>query len=391
MVAEVIIISQVRALNRIFDYQVPTELVGTIRVGSKVLVPFGSYKTLTDAFEIGLKEKSSYKLKEIVKLEEKLSISIQHMELAKKMAKRYFCNISDCIKLMLPPGTLGKEIGHRIKEKSREFVYLKQEVEEIEQAIKEKKVKSEKQIRILRFLMEHDGVLVTDLECFTDTSRTIMKTLEKNGYVEIIAKEVERNPIVNKNTKKSEKIQLNQQQQQAYETIKKSIEEQKYEKYLLYGVTGSGKTEVYLQLIEAVIQNNRTAMMLVPEISLTPQMVQRFIARFGKERLAVLHSKLSLGERYDQWMRIKKKEANIVIGARSAVFAPIENLGMIILDEEHDSSYKSDTTPRYHVKDIAKEMKAYEPDVMVQFKVKEEKREAILKAILGEKNIELLQ
>lgn len=114
-----------------------------------------------------------------------------------------------------------------------------------------------------------------------------------------------------------------------------------------------GKTEIYLQLIEEVIKRNKAAIMLVPEISLTPQMVQRFMARFGEEKLAVMHSKLSLGERYDQWMRIKRKEASIVIGARSAIFAPIENLGMIILDEEHDLSYKSDTTPRYHVKDIA--------------------------------------
>jgi len=356
MVAEVIIISQAKDLNRVFDYQIPAEFVGIIRVGSKVLVPFGSYKTLSDAFVINIKEDSKYKLKEIVKVEEKFSISEQYIELAKNMSKEYFCNISDCIKLMLPPGTLTKELGHRVKEKSRDFVYLKQDIEETEQAIQEKKVKSDKQIRILKFLMENDGVLLTDLECFTDTSRSIMKTLEKNGYIEIIQKEVERNPIANKNIKQSSKIELNIEQKNAYQTIKQSIDNDKFEQYLIYGVTGSGKTEIYLQLIEDVIKKNRTAIMLVPEISLTPQMIQRFVARFGEEKLAVLHSKLSLGERYDQWMRIKKKEASIVIGARSAIFAPIEDLGIVILDEEHDSSYKSDTAPRYHVKDIAKQL-----------------------------------
>ena len=118
-----------------------------------------------------------------------------------------------------------------------------------------------------------------------------------------------------------------------------------FEEFLLYGVTGSGKTEVYLQLIQEAIENNKTAIVLVPEISLTPQMLDRFIARFGKEQIAVLHSKLSIGERHDEWERIKEEKAKIVIGARSAIFAPIKNLGIIIIDEEHDSSYKSESTP----------------------------------------------
>ena len=120
--------------------------------------------------------------------------------------------------------------------------------------------------------------------------------------------------------------------------------------FLLFGVTGSGKTEVYLQLIEKVLNIGKTSVMLVPEISLTPQTVDRFIARFGQDEIAILHSKLSVGERYDQWYKIKNGEAKIVIGARSAIFAPISNLGLIIIDEEHDSSYKSEMTPRYNVK-----------------------------------------
>ena len=123
---------------------------------------------------------------------------------------------------------------------------------------------------------------------------------------------------------------------------------------MLYGVTGSGKTEVYLQLIEKVLNIGKNAIVLVPEISLTPQMLDRFISRFGKEEIAILHSKLSIGERHDEWERIREKKARIVIGARSAIFAPIENIGIIIIDEEHDSSYKSETNPRYNAKEIAK-------------------------------------
>ena len=142
-------------------------------------------------------------------------------------------------------------------------------------------------------------------------------------------------------------------QPQAIDAICRSIEAGNREQTLM-GVTGSGKTEVYLQLIQEAIENNKTAIVLVPEISLTPQMLDRFIARFGKKQIAVLHSKLSIGERHDEWERIKEEKAKIVIGARSAIFAPIKNLGIIIIDEEHDSSYKSESTPKYNAKEIAK-------------------------------------
>ena len=135
--------------------------------------------------------------------------------------------------------------------------------------------------------------------------------------------------------------------------ISDSMEEKTFEEFLIYGVTGSGKTEVYLQLIEKCLKNNNSAIVLVPEISLTPQMIDRFIARFGKEKIAVLHSKLSIGERHDEWLRIKEGEAKIVIGARSAIFAPVKNLGIIIIDEEHDSSYKSESDPKYEAKEVA--------------------------------------
>ena len=146
---------------------------------------------------------------------------------------------------------------------------------------------------------------------------------------------------------------MTDEQKVAFDKIAKAIDEKKYEQFLLYGITGSGKTEVYLQLINKVIQEGKSAIVLVPEISLTPQMLDRFISRFGKEQIAVLHSKLSIGERHDEWERIKQGKARIVIGARSAIFAPVKNLGIIIIDEEHDSSYKSESSPKYNAKEVA--------------------------------------
>ena len=154
--------------------------------------------------------------------------------------------------------------------------------------------------------------------------------------------------------KKTSKLKFTDEQQYAYDKISFAMDKNNYGEYLIYGVTGSGKTEIYLQLIENALRNNKTSIMLVPEISLTPQTVDRFIARFGEENIAVLHSKLSIGERFDQWNKIKNGQAKIVIGARSAIFAPIKDLGIIIIDEEHDSSYKSESTPRYNAKDIAR-------------------------------------
>ena len=188
---------------------------------------------------------------------------------------------------------------------------------------------------------------------FTNCSRAIVNTLIKNGYIEVLEKKIERDPLANKKIEKTSKLNLTEEQKIAYNKIEQAIENRKYESFLLYGVTGSGKTEVYLQLIEKTLEKNRKAIVLVPEISLTPQMIERFIARFGKEEIAVIHSKLSIGERHDEWNKIKEGEAKIIIGARSAIFAPVKDLGIIIIDEEHDSSYKSEATPKYQAKDIA--------------------------------------
>lgn len=353
MVAQVIINSNVRDLNKTFDYSVPNDMQASIFIGSRILVPFGRSKEYVEAFVIGFKEKSDFKLKDIAKIEDNKYLSAKEINLAKLMSKRYFCNISDCIKLMLPPGTTTTKFENRVNDKMMKFVYLLKDTEEIERDIDEKILKSDKQIRALNFLILNEEVSMQDLQQFSDVSPSIIKTLEKKGYIEIVEKEIERNPFIHKVVEKTSNLKLSGEQKEAYESVKKYIDKEEYKEFLLFGITGSGKTEVYLQLIEQVLLKGKSSILLVPEISLTPQTVDRFISRFGEKKIAVLHSKLSIGERYDQWKKIQRGEAKIIIGARSAIFAPVRNLGIIIIDEEHDESYKSETNPRYNAKDIA--------------------------------------
>lgn len=303
MVAEVIINRSAKKLNRTFDYNIPNDLKDFVIIGSKVLVPFGNSKKLEEAYVVGIKEKSEFEVKDIVKLED--SLTNFQIKLAKWMAKHYFCNVSDCIKLMQTPGTGRKE--NKIQDKKINCIYLKKNIEEIEYYIETGKIKSEKQKRILKFVKDNEGCTMPEIEMFTDTSRAIINTLVKNEYLEIVEKIVERDPLQNKKIIQTQNLKLTDEQTLAYKQIENAINNNEFKEFLLYGVTGSGKTEVYLQLIKKVIDDNKTAIVLVPEISLTPQMLDRFISRFGKDKIAVLHSKLSIGERHDEWKKIKER------------------------------------------------------------------------------------
>ncbi len=344
MVAEVIINRTAKKLNRTFDYAIPKELTDLIFIGSKVLVPFGKSGKLEEAFVVNIKEKSNFKVKEIEKVENNLTEN--QIELAQWMSKEYFCNVSDCIKLMLTPGTKSKE--NKTKDKKIQSVYLKKEILEIEN------LKTEKQKAVFEFVAKNEGITIPEIEEQTNCTRAIVKTLAKNGYLEIIDKVIKRDPLKAKKIERTVDLNLTEEQEYAYCRIKEEIENNHYSEFLLHGITGSGKTEIYLQLIEETIKREKTAIVLVPEISLTPQMLDRFISRFGKDKIAVLHSKLSIGERFDEWNRIKEDDVKIVIGARLAIFAPLKNLGIIIIDEEHDASYKSESNPKYDAKQVAK-------------------------------------
>lgn len=241
MFAEIIINSNARALNRIFDYMVPQSLESEIAVGSRVLVPFGKGSKLEDGFVIQLKEKSEFAIKEICQINKNESLTEENIVLAKLMARKYFCNISDCIKLMLPPGTGGKKLESRVKEKFGNFVFLKKEEEEIDFLIRTGKLKSEKHIRVAKFLLDQDGIYISDLEILTDVSKSILKTMEKNGILEIVEKPIQRNPFARKKVEKDTPKILTEEQKYCFNGIAEDIEEGQYSKNLIFGITGSRK------------------------------------------------------------------------------------------------------------------------------------------------------
>lgn len=341
MIAEVIVNSSANELNRVFDYEVSEDYtVGeNIDVGYRVLVPFANRKQLDIGYIIGFKETSNFKCKKIARVVD-IAFDKPRIDVAKWMALRYFCNLSDVLRLLVPPGTSNKI--DNVKVKTERWVRLLD---------KENKKITEKQQKIVDFLIDNKEIPVAILLDVTGTSSAVLNTLEKNGVVESFEVEVSRNPFINKHVKRTSALPLTKEQENVINQIKIG----EFGEYLIHGVTGSGKTEIYLQLIEKVLSMNKTAIVLVPEISLTPQITDRFLSRFGRI-IAILHSKLSQGERYDEWRRIQKGEAKIVIGARSALFAPIKDIGIIIIDEEHDASYKSETTPKYDAREVAEKI-----------------------------------
>lgn len=309
----------------------------------RVLIPFGERKIYEVGYVVNLKEESEYRCKKIIKVIDKV-FDDEKLELAKWLSEEYYCNLSDAIRLLVPPGT-GTSVD-RIKTKTEKCVYLSSEYNL-------ENIKSDKHKKVINFLLDNEYVPKNVLKELVDVSDSVLKTLEKNKQIVVKDVEISRDPFWNKQIKKSSSLKLTEEQRQVLE----SIDINRYDKYLIHGVTGSGKTEVYLQLIENVLNCNKTAIMLVPEISLTPQMSDRFLARFG-DVVAILHSGLSLGERYDEWKKINEGKAKIIIGARSAIFAPVNNIGIIIVDEEHDSSYKSETVPKYDAKEVANHIAA---------------------------------
>jgi len=240
-----------------------------------------------------------------------------------------------------------------VKVKYKDIVKLAKDPEEIENEIKSLK-RADKQIKILRLLLANPGgYFKSELLELADTSPSPLKALEEKGLISLEKIEVKRNPFIDGIfMEKDQHFELTEAQNKAEQLIEEGLRDENSRVILLQGVTGSGKTEVYLRAIAKVLEQGKQAIVLVPEISLTPQMIGRFRSRFG-EQIAILHSQLSIGERYDQWRRLKEGEADIAIGARSAIFAPLKRLGLIVIDEEHETSYKQDTVPRYHAREVA--------------------------------------
>ncbi len=359
-IAKLLINTSVKTLNKVYDYIIPSELENIARLGMRVEVSFG--KSTKDEEGIIVKiveltkeevEGRKYKLKSIISVLDDVSyIDEKRLQLAKYIAHVYFCNVYDALKLMLPPGTKSKNDSKSLKSKQNTLVRLVKSPDEIYQDIENEVITSAKHIKLLSFLMYNDYVLINDIIDGLGISRAVISTVQKNGYIMLEKVEVKPDILEDIKIELKPKPIPTDEQREVINKIGTKIYDEKYSKCLIHGVTGSGKTEVYLQLIEKVLVQGRKAILLVPEISLTYQTVTRFVSRFGKN-IAILHSKMTIAKRKEAYKKIKNGEVDIVIGARSAIFAPIDNLGLVIIDEEHDSSYYSGVTPKYSTKEVA--------------------------------------
>ncbi|MGN7763643.1 primosomal protein N' [Paenibacillus sp. 22594] len=281
----------------------------------------------------------------------------RHGEVSMKLLTRTFPQAAETVKFMLRRGVLAESqsIKDKMGKKKLKAVDLAIGLSAARESLAGFSARSARQKEVLSFLIEMEAMLpmpMKDVLSVLQVTAGTVKALEDKGFIEISEIEVYRDPYQGRDFKPSAPLPLTAEQEAVYTRIASTVDEQRHEVFLLHGVTGSGKTEIYLQCIQRCVDQGRQAVVLVPEIALTPQMVERFKGRFGSG-VAVMHSRLSVGERYDEWRKIREGKATVAVGARSAVFAPFVNLGLIIMDEEHESSYKQEENPKYHARDVA--------------------------------------
>ena len=354
-VAKIAVSAATYWLDKPYDYLIPSDLADKALPGTRVYVPFSRGNRKAEGIILAVSEHSDFtKLKSIISiLDEEPVLSAEQIKLALFMRERFFCTVYDAVRAMLPAGLWFTDDGRRkVKDKTIEMVKLSVAVEEAEVLAANKKLRSPMQSAILDELCVFECLSSHDLLMHTGASRQSLKTLEKAGYIEFFYKEAFRRPQLKLGEMEALPV-LSDAQSEAFNGINELAMSGKSGAALLFGVTGSGKTSVYIHLINEQLKIGKSVILLVPEIALTPQMIRSFSSHFGED-VAVLHSSLGLGERYDEWKRVKTGKARVVIGTRSAVFAPTENLGLIIIDEEQEESYKSENVPRYNAADIAK-------------------------------------
>ncbi|MEK4377841.1 primosomal protein N' [Bacillus sp. FSL R5-0434] len=409
--AEVIVDVSTKNIDRPFDYKIPDHLKGMIKTGMRVIVPFGPRKI--QGFVTAVKDTSDLSGKSVKEVEDLLDLTPvlteELMHLSSWLSDKTLSFKITALQAMLPAALKAKyekelkiaegadippqverlfsetksllysdipdhdtlkiiqkqvqkghiDVTYKVAQKANKkmvrYIQANAGKEELSKQAEGLSRQAAKQQAILHFFMtEPEGTKIpaADLCKKTDTSSATIKTLIQKGLLKETYEEVYRDPYQDKMFKKTEPLPLTDEQSAAFQPIRRTLDNNEHQVFLLHGVTGSGKTEIYLQSIEKVLAKGKEAIVLVPEISLTPQMVHRFKGRFGSQ-VAVMHSGLSTGEKYDEWRKIHRKEVRLVVGARSAIFAPFENLGMIIIDEEHESSYKQEEMPRYHAKEVA--------------------------------------
>ncbi|MBF0787865.1 MULTISPECIES: primosomal protein N' [unclassified Streptococcus] len=411
MFAEIIVDVPLMQTDRPYTYHIPEEFETMLQVGMRVHVPFGNGNRLIQGIVVGFSETSETETKDIVEvLDFSPVLNVEQLWLADELRKTVFAYKISLLKAMLPnllnssyDKVLSQGVGLSVADKraifgSQERVHFSDldlmqqaRVMRLAQAGKivvdyvakdKKQIKTEKWYRVHQeqlqeieisnrakkrqalketLLQQAGSALLANLR--QDFSAENIRYFQEQGAIEVWEEEVNRAQIYFDHVKEAEPLQLNSEQATAVREIVSEIGHTS-RTYLLEGVTGSGKTEVYLQVIDHVVKQGKTAIMLVPEISLTPQMTNRFIARFG-QKVAILHSGLSDGEKYDEWRKIERGAAQVVVGARSAIFAPLTNIGAIIIDEEHEATYKQDSNPRYHARDVATLRAEYNQAVLV--------------------------
>ncbi|MGM9925324.1 MAG: primosomal protein N' [Bacillus sp. (in: firmicutes)] len=413
-IASVIVDVPTRQTDNAYDYLVPAQWEGMVVPGIRVIVPFGPRKV--QGFVVGIKSGSDVKkLREIDSLFDlEPLLNEELLQLADWLTTETLCLKIAAFQAMLPAALKAKykkflklktniddvdwelqkyflhnepiefeaameheyarlfkkeimaghieviyEVKNKGNKKTERSVRLLFTEEELRQAKQSINKSARKQIKLIDFFLEHRETLpLQKLLQMSGCGESVVKGLAEKGIVEIIQTEVYRDPFKDREFTPSEHLTFTEEQSEVFSSIKESMMEAHNDVFLLHGVTGSGKTEVYLQSIDVALKQGKEAIMLVPEISLTPQMVKRFKERFG-DRVAVFHSGLSSGEKYDEWRRIYRKEVQVVVGARSAIFSPFQNIGIIIIDEEHEGTYKQEDSPRYHTRDVAIERGLY--------------------------------
>ncbi|WP_117169757.1 primosomal protein N' [Paraliobacillus sediminis] len=407
-IAKVVVDVPASQTNRVFDYEIPETLQGSIHRGMRVIVPFGPRKIM--GYILELTDQSDFSpLKKIMALMDVTPVLTDELlDLGKWLAEHTISFYISTFQAMLPQALKAtyKKTMHRLTDErlsdeleelfaSRDYLEYEEFVEmsgshkQLQQAIKADLVEmiyqvnsketfkkqimigsgkdpleleeiiadlpkqAKKKIEVLRYFQDNsEMILKRDFLKKLHTTQATVKPLIDEGLLIERKEEIYRNPFKDDQIERTTALPLMKQQEKVMEPIVASLDTASHDVFLLHGVTGSGKTEVYLQSIQHVLEQGKEAIVLVPEISLTPQMVTRFKGRFGSQ-VAVMHSALSKGERFDEWRKIQRKEVNVVVGARSAIFAPFENVGIIIIDEEHETSYKQEEHPRYHTRDVA--------------------------------------
>ena len=341
-------------LDRPFDYAIPLDMKEKVQPGVRVEVPFTRANRRTEGIVLALAPIGAYeKLKPISEVLDEAPILTQaQIKLALWMHERFFCTVYEAVKAMLPAGLWFKNGKRRVSDKYVTMAALAVPAEEAAEAAEQKRRRAPQQSELLRTLCAIGRAALPDLREFTGASLQSVRALRDAGLISLEDVPVYRRPEAPEGERQP-LPKLNSEQTKAFKGILKLAGGKKASGALLFGVTGSGKTTIYIRLIAEMRRRGKTAILLVPEIALTPQMLRTFSSHFGDD-IAVLHSSLSAGERLDEWRRIKNGEAGVVIGTRSAIFAPAEDLGIIIIDEEQEDSYKSENAPRYHARDVAK-------------------------------------